>query len=163
MRRHHFIATILSGLLFLAPATAQSPSIPGLDIAKEVVTSMKVDATMRAILPNLSRQIVDIMASQNPAVRNDAEAFMERFQPEFLSRLSEINDEAAEVYAKRFTPAELTDLLTFIKTPTGQKLFNEQGNISIEMIDVGQRWGQSVARDVIEKMKVELRSKGHRI
>jgi uncharacterized protein len=163
MCNRRFIATTLFALLYFTPATAQSPNTPGLDIAKEVVTSMKVDATMRAILPNLSKQIVDIMASQNPAVRSDAEAFMERFQPEFLSRLSEINDEAAQVYARTFTPAELTDLLTFIKTPTGQKLFNEQANISVEMIDVGQRWGQNIARDVIEKMKVELRSKGHRI
>lgn len=163
MRKHHFIATILSGLLLLAPATAQSPNTPGLDIAKQVVTAMKVEDTMRAILPNLSRQIIEIIAGPNPAVRTDAEAFMERFQPEFLSRLSEITDEAAVIYAGRFTPAELTELLTFMKTPTGQKLFKEQAGISIEMIDVGQRWGKNVAQDVIEKMKVELRSKGHRI
>jgi hypothetical protein len=76
-------------------------------------------------------------------------------------RLSELSGQVAKIYAEHFTEQELKDLLAFYKSPLGKKLLTEQPKVADASLRFAQDWANKLSDEVVEKMRAELKKKGH--
>ena len=78
-------------------------------------------------------------------------------------REKEIGDGMAQIYANEFTEQELKDLVTFYKSPLGQKLLsNEPRAIQSSMAYMNQ-WARNFAEVVNGEFRSEMRKRGKQI
>ena len=79
-------------------------------------------------------------------------------------REKEIGEGMAKIYASQFTEQELKDLVTFYKTPLGQKLISRRSprrfNLSMQYMN---QWAQSFAEVVNGEFRAEMRKRGKEI
>jgi len=75
-------------------------------------------------------------------------------------RQKEIGDGMAKIYANEFTEQELKDLVTFYKSPLGQKLLStEPKAIQLSMAYMN-KWAQVFAEAVNEQFRIEMKKRG---
>jgi uncharacterized protein len=63
------------------------------------------------------------------------------------------------IYQKNFTEEDLVETIAFYKSPVGQRLITKLPIVSQESFQVGQQWGQELAKRVLEiakKKKIDL-------
>ena len=78
-------------------------------------------------------------------------------------REKEIGDGMAQVYATEFTEQELQGLVTFYKSPLGQKLLaNEPRAIQMSMAYMNQ-WAQTFAEVINGQFRAEMKKRGKEI
>ena len=163
--RHLVIALAL--LFPLMPpaqqAQAQQPDREAIAEAEKLFDIMRLDQTMKAIMPLIMQQLNQLMVTQNPAVKDDLEKLAPALMQVFTESLPAFRAEMAKVYARKFTAADLRQLSAFMGTPVGQKFVAEQGALAQEGMAIGQKWGQLVAPRAVEMLRQELRKKGHNI
>jgi len=78
-------------------------------------------------------------------------------------RSAEILNEVAKLYASRFTEQELKDTLAFYKSTLGRKLLTEEPAILDQSMKTAQTWAEGLSQEVIAKMRVEMKKRGHDI
>ena len=72
-------------------------------------------------------------------------------------------DDLAQLQARAFTKAELEEILAFSKSPTGQKMIRLTPSLAQAGMALGQRYGKQMGDELTEKVKTELRKRGHNI
>ncbi len=78
---------------------------------------------------------------------------------EMQKRVPEMAEIIVPIYDDHFTQSDIDALIAFYRTPVGQKFIAELPAITQESMEAGQRWGASIGREVVEK----LRSKGYEL
>jgi len=66
-------------------------------------------------------------------------------------------DLVVPIYDQHFTLAELRQLVAFYESPIGKKAIGEMPAIMQESMAVGQRWGESLAPEIQERLVAALR------
>jgi uncharacterized protein len=74
-----------------------------------------------------------------------------------------MDDGIAQIYCNVFTEAELKDLLTFYKTPLGQKLINSEPQVIQGSLSYMTAWGRNFAEIVNGEFRAEMRKRGKQI
>ena len=153
------------------PAGAQQPAAPPLKpataaaiaAAKEILT-MKNASTMYAnAVPNIVQQTKDQLLQSNLNYQKDLNEVAVIVAQKLAGREKEIGDGMAKVYANEFTEQELKDLVTFYKSPLGQKLLaSEPRAIQFSMSYMNQ-WAQNFAEVVNGQFRAEMRKRGKEI
>jgi uncharacterized protein len=69
----------------------------------------------------------------------------------------------ASVYASAFTEQELKDLVTFYKSPLGQKLLTTEPQAIQQSMAFMNQWAQSFAEMVNGEFRAEMRKRGKEI
>jgi hypothetical protein len=75
----------------------------------------------------------------------------------------EIGDGMAAVYAADFTEQELKDLVTFYKSPLGQKLLSAEPRAIQQSMGFMNQWAQQFAETVNGEFRGEMRKRGKQI
>lgn len=154
MRR--ITATLLAAALAVAaiPA-ARADDASRLKTARAVVEVAHAGEHMKALMPTFLGQMKGMLKAQGNVDDKQAQVFLDRFQARFAEGIPAFVDLVAEVYAREFSEEDLVNLLAFYRTPTGQHLLDKQVPIAQALAQVGARWGQSVAGDVVAEIKKE--------
>jgi hypothetical protein len=163
MRYRIWLTAILAWTLAgaaAAPAQTQ-PSPESLAAARELVTAARMDEAMRGIFPVIMQQLKPAIAQGRPEVERDLETLMPLFVSIVNERLPEFAELMAGIYATNFTAAELREVTAFYRTPTGQKFVQSQTVLAQKSMAVGQQFAQKLFGDMQERIKQELRKKGH--
>lgn len=140
---------ILLSLVVVLPGFAQRPAIP-IDSAKAATVRrlLQLTNTGDAIIYGMEASIL-AQKSANPDVPAAVwDAFIARarhYVPQML-------DSLVPVYAARFSQAELTQLVQFYASPVGHHLIETQPEIFRESIQIGQRWGLIIAREIQDSL-----------
>lgn len=150
------------GCILAAPVRADEQT-DRLAAAKELLVVMRTTDTTKQVLPALLSQFKTIFGAQNPKIEKDLDELTPRLQAKFISRLDELVDQMAALYAKTFTLAELRDLQAFYKSPAGAKLAAMQGQLAQAGMAIGAAWGRKVGEELQGEIKVELRKRGYQI
>jgi hypothetical protein len=148
-------------LVSVAPAPAQTPE--GIAAAKDLMATMKSADQFKAILPALMRALKPAVVQNRPDVEGDFDALVPVLLDAMNTRVGEIIDKVAAIYAKNFTAAELNEIAAFYRGPTGQKFVQRLPTIMQESLVVGQQFGQTIGAELQQKMIEELRKKGHKL
>ena len=78
-------------------------------------------------------------------------------------REQEIGEGMAKIYANEFTEQELKDLVTFYKSPLGQKLLTTEPRAIQFSMSYMNQWGQFFAQTVNEQFRAEMKKRGKEI
>ena len=166
------VAGLVLGLALAGlPASAQQPAAPPLKpaspaaiaAAKEILTLKNASAMYAAAVPNIVHQTKDALLKNNLNYQKDLNEVAGIVAQKFAGREKEIDAGMASVYATEFTEQELKDLVTFYKSPLGQKLLAaEPKAIQLSMGYVNQ-WAQNFAETVNAEFRAEMRKRGKEI
>jgi hypothetical protein len=69
----------------------------------------------------------------------------------------------AKIYASDFTEQELKDLITFYKSPLGQKMLLQEPRTIQASVAYMNQWARSFAEVVNAQFRVEMRKRGKEI
>jgi uncharacterized protein len=153
----------LALLISIVPAAAQQPSPAALAAAKEIVTVKGADAIWRPVLRGVVERAKGMFMQSNPMLSKDLNEVAAKLYAEYNPRIAELLNDAAKIYATRFTEQELKDLLAFYKSPLGKKMVVEEPAILDQNMKDAQAWADKLSNEVITKMRAEMRKRGHEI
>ncbi len=148
---------------FVAAAQAQAPSANQLKLARQVVEFQGSMRSFDGAIPSIFTQVYQQYVAQNPDLDKDIAATLRAMLPEFDKRKEEITVILARVYAEKFSEAELNDILAFYNSATGKKFVAATGDIGKETMGKLQEWSGKINKDVIDRLKAEMKKKGHNI
>jgi hypothetical protein len=165
-------AGLVLGLALAAvPAMAQQPAAPvakpaspaAIAAAKEILAMKNASAMYANAVPNIVAQTKDSLLQANLNYQKDLNEVAVIVAQSLAGREKEIGEGMAQVYASEFTEQELKDLVTFYKSPLGQKLLvNEPRAIQLSMGYMNQ-WAQGFAEVVNAQFRAEMRKRGKQI
>src|ERR1700693_4355011 len=90
--------------------------------AREILTMKNASAMYASAVPNIVQQTRDQLMQSNLNYQKDLNEVAVVVAQKFAGREKEIGEGMAKIYGNDFTEQELKDLLTFYKSPLGQKL-----------------------------------------
>jgi len=147
----------------IVTADAQQPSPSAIATAKEVITAKGAAALYSPLVSGVIERTKLILLQTNPMLGKDLNEVAAKLHADYAPRSAEILNEVAKVYASRFTEQELKDTLAFYKSPLGRKLITEEPAILDQSMKTAQTWADNLAQEVIGKMRVEMKKRGHDI
>ena len=148
-----------------APAAAPlKPASPAaIAAAKEILTMKNAAAMYANAVPNLVEQTKNVLMQSNLNYQKDLNEVAIIVAKNLAGREKEIGEGMAQVYANEFTEQELKDLVTFYKSPLGQKLLaSEPRAIQFSMSYMNQ-WAQSFAETINAQFRAEMKKRGKEI
>ncbi len=156
------VATVAATLALAGPAAyAQQPSAAAMATAKEIVTITGATTLFDPLIPGVIEQAKILFLQQNPSLAKDLNDISAQLRKELTPRFGELVDEVARTYASHFSEQELKDLLAFYKSPVGGKLLSEQPKVVDASLKFAQTWANTLSDQVIQKMRDELKKRGH--
>jgi uncharacterized protein len=152
------------------PAGAQQPqsgfkpaSPAAIAAAKEILAMKNASAMYASAVPNIVERTKDTLMQSNLNYQKDLNEVAVIVAQSLAGREKEIGEGMAKVYAGEFTEQELKDLVTFYKSPLGQKLLaSEPQAIQLSMSYMNQ-WAQGFAEVVNGQFRAEMRKRGKEI
>jgi uncharacterized protein len=145
-----------------APAAPKS-SPAAIAAAKEILKLKNASAMYANAVPGMVQKTKDTLMQQNLNYQKDLNEVAPIVAQQLAGRESEIGDGMAIVYASEFTEQELKDLVTFYKSPLGQKLITaEPRAIGLSMAFMNS-WAQNFSETVMGAFRAEMRKRGKEI
>jgi hypothetical protein len=160
--RAAMFALALAGMA--APAVAQQPPAPSaasIALAKELITLKGAAQMFNPIPAGVIMQVRNQLMQTNTSLQKDLDEVALKLAGELNPRVSEILDNAAKLYATQFSEQELKDVLAFYKTPAGQKVIKQEPQVLDQSVRFADQWAQQLSQEVIDKMRTEMKKKGH--
>ncbi len=157
--------------LYGAPAGAQQPAAPPLKqaspgaiaAAKEILAMKNANAIYASAVPNIVQKTKDALLQNNLNYQKDLNEVAVIVAQRLAGREKEIGEGMARVYANDFTEQELKDLVTFYKSPLGQKLLSTEPRAIQSSMSYMNQWAQNFAETVNAEFRGEMRKRGKEI
>lgn len=156
------LAIIVAALALTAPAAyAQKPSPVALLTANEIVATTGSMSLFTPLVAGVIEQAKVLYLQQDPSITKDLNDIAGQMRKDLEPRMSEITAHIALLYTENFDEQELKDLLAFYKSPVGKKLLAKQPVIADGSLKFAQDWANKLSDEVVAKMRIELKKKGH--
>jgi hypothetical protein len=144
-----------------APAHAQQPSANAISLAKQIMAAKGATSLYEPVIPNVIERTKGTFMQMNPMVGRDLNEVAAKLRTELTPRTVELLNEAARLYATRFTEQELKDALAFYKSPLGKKIITEEPMVLDQSMRNAETWAGKFAEEVMVKFRAEMKKKGH--
>jgi hypothetical protein len=152
------------------PAAAQQPASPlkpaspaAIAAAKEILALKNASAMYANAVPNIVQKTKDQLLQTNLNYQKDLGEVAVVVAQKLAGREKEIGDGMAKAYASEFTEQELKDLVTFYKSPLGQKLLKAEPRAIQYSMSYMNQWAQTFAETVNAEFRAEMRKRGKQI
>jgi uncharacterized protein len=170
-------AGLAAGLALVgAPATAQQPapkqgapaqnsqplkqaSPAALAAARELLGMKNAAAMYQAAVPNIVEQTKNALIQNNLNYQKDLNEVAPIVAKSLAGREKEIGEGMAQIYANEFSEQELKDLVTFYKTPLGQKLLSTEPRAIQFSMSYMNQWAMVFAGTVNEEFRAEMKKR----
>jgi hypothetical protein len=96
-----------------------------------------------------------------PELAKDLKVVLDAQQGEFLGWGKEIVDVAASVYIAVMTEQECKESLTFFNSAVGKKYVEVQPTIFVNVGPVVEQWSTAISARMLERVRAEMKKKGH--
>ncbi len=166
------VAGLVLGLALAGlPAFAQQPAAPPLKpaspaaiaAAKEILTLKNAAAMYASAVPNIVQQTKDTLLQSNLNYQKDLNEVAVIVAQTLAGKEKEIGDGMAQIYANEFTEQELKDLVTFYRSPLGQKLLAAEPRAIQFSMSFMNQWAQNFAETTNAQFRAEMRKRGKQI
>jgi hypothetical protein len=149
--------------LWVSTAQAQAPTPAAIATAKELVETKGGNAMFDPVIVSMVEQTKGALLQTNPQLAKDLNDVAVQLRAEFAARKNELMDQAAKLYADRFSEQELKDLLAFYKSPLGKKMSTVEPQVLDETFNYIQQWGRRTSEEVMTRFRAEMKKKGHNL
>jgi hypothetical protein len=145
------------------PAPQKQATPAAIAAAKEILAMKNVSAMYTYVVPNVVAQSKDALLQSNLNYQQDLNEVAVIVSKSYFGREKEIGEGMAKIYANDFTEQELRDLVTFYKSPLGQKVLSQEPKSVQACITYMNQWAQSFAETVNGAFRAEMRKRGKEI
>lgn len=147
-----------------APTRPIKPASPAaIAAAKEILTMKNAAAMYAGAVPNLVQRTKDTLLQSNLNYQKDLNEVAVIVAQNLAGREKEIGEQMARIYASDFTEQELKDLVTFYKSPLGQKLLSQEPQSISASMNYMQQWAQTFSEEINGAFRAEMRKRGKEI
>ena len=153
--RRMIAASLGLALCLSVPGARADDAADRLKLAEQVVVTAHVSDNMRQILPMLMAQLKPLVEKQGSTDSADLDKFVKLFNARANAAADQFALKMAQIYATEFSTTDLSNLLAFYKTQTGQTLLSKQTVVAQASFTLGKQLGQDLAKQVLDEMKKE--------
>jgi hypothetical protein len=161
------VAGLALGLVFAGvPAKAQTqaqPSPAAVAAAKEILAMKHASAMYQNAVPNMVERTKETLIASNLNYQKDLNEVAPIVAKNLAGREQEIGEGMAKAFASEFTEQELKQLVTFYKSPLGQKLLTAEPKAIQDSMAFMNQWAQQFAEVVNGEFRSEMRKRGKQI
>ena len=141
------------------PQTLKPASPAALAAARELLAMKNASAMYQAAVPNIVEQTKNALIKDNLNYQKDLSEVAVTVAQKLAGREKEIGDGMAQVYANEFSEQELKDLVTFYKTPLGQKLLSTEPRAIQFSMSYMNQWAMVFASTVNDAFREEMKKR----
>lgn len=145
----------------VAEAQQPAPSPAAVSLAREILILKGASDLWDPIIPNTISRARNMFLQSNINLAKDITEIADQLRAEYAPRTAELSNEVARAYASRFTEAELKELLAFYKSPVGRKAIAEEPQVIDASAARMLEWGGKFSDEIINKMRAEMKKRGH--
>jgi len=145
----------------VAPNSAHQPSPAAVSLAKQILETKHVEDIFKPLIRGVVIKTRDVFMQTNFMWGKDLNEIAANLEKEYSVRTKELLDRAARIYATHFSEPELKQLLSFYQSPLGQKVIDEEPRALDESMTMAGTWADDFSQDVINKMRAEMKKRGH--
>ena len=155
-----------------SPAMAQGATPPpslkqgtpaAIAAAKEILTLKNAAAMYGNAVFGIVEQTRNTLVQSNLNYQKDLSEVAAIVAKNLAGREKEIGDGMAQVYANEFSEQELKDLVTFYKSPLGQKLLTAEPRAVQLSMSYMQQWAAHFGETVNGMFRAEMKKRGKEI
>jgi hypothetical protein len=154
-------------LAVAGPAAAQQPQKPASPAcmagAREILAMKNASALYANAVPGIVQQTKQQLIQANLNYQKDLDEVAVIVAKEFAGKEKEIGEGMAQIYCSEFTDKEIADLVTFYKSPLGQKLLTAEPRAIQGSMAYTNQWAQSFGETVNAQFRAEMRKRGKQI
>ena len=160
---------IIVGLILLSlagpnPAVAQTPAPPSperMTAARELVSAMRLDTGLNALLPTILQNLRPAFLQGRPkAVEMAFDAMVPVVIEAVSSRAGEFTDQLAAIYGQAYEVDEMRQITAFYRSPVGQKVLEKTPAIAQQSMAAGQAFMRTLQEQIRDEIADELRKWG---
>lgn len=144
-------AAVLATSAFVAVAShafAQEISEPHLKAARATLTAVKATESYDMLLPAAAQILKEQLIQQNPDLTELITTTVDEKALGLAGRRADLEREAALVYARTFSEAELNAITTFYSSEAGKKLLSQGPIVAREVTKAADIWQRGIQRDL---------------
>jgi uncharacterized protein len=145
------------------PRQLKQGSPAAMAAAREILAMKNASAMYASAVPNIVQQTRDQLMQSNLNYQKDLNEVAVIVAQKLAGREKEVGEGMATVYANEFTEQELKDLVTFYKTPLGQKLLTTEPRAIQFSMSFMNQWAQQFGEVVNGEFRAEMRKRGKEI
>jgi uncharacterized protein len=153
----------LTGVPAGAQPAAKPASPAAIAAAKEILTMKSASNMYTLAVPNIVARTKDTLIQNNLNYQKDLGEVAVIVAQKLAGREKEIGEGMAKIYADAFTEQELKDLVTFYKSPLGQKLLSTEPKAIQASMGYMNQWAQGFSEIVNGEFRAEMRKRGKEI
>jgi hypothetical protein len=161
------VGLVMGLALMGVPAGARQPEAPpspaAIAAATEILAMKNASLMYSQVVPNIVVRTKDVLLQNNLNYQRDLNEVAVIVAKNLAGRENEIGEGMAKIYATEFTEQELKDLVTFYKTPLGQKLLTSEPKAMQQSMGYVNQWSQAFAETVNAEFRAEMRKRGKEI
>ena len=150
-----FVCLAMVGALSIAMAVpAMADYDDRLRAARDYVDSSGMERGIERQISTMLSRVTDQLKREYPGVdASKIENISNTVMREFSSRIPELLDDAARVYAQHFTTGELQEMTRYNRSPVGRKQQEKQMVVAREMGDALDLWLTRVSFNATRRMQ----------
>jgi hypothetical protein len=142
------------------PKTSE-PTPAAIKIAREIIELKDANILFGPMVPGVIERVRSMFMQTSPTLRKDLDDVAANLRKTFAPRTNELLNDVAWVYASRFTEAELKEILTFYRTPTGKKVIAWEPQVFEDAMNGLKSWQEKFAEEVIGRFRADMKKRGH--
>jgi uncharacterized protein len=143
------------------PKMELKPATPAaLQAARDILAMKNVSAQYAGAVPSIVQRTKESLLQNNLNYQKDLNEVAILVAQAYAGREKEIGEQMAKIYANDFTEQELKDLVTFYRSPLGQKLLSQEPKSIMASIGFMNAWAQQFAEEVNAQFRAEMRKRG---
>jgi hypothetical protein len=146
-----------------AQAPAKPPSAAAVGYAKDILMMKNASAMYASAVPNIVQRTKDSILQNNLNYQKDLNEVSVVVAKQMAGKEKEIGEQMAKIYATDFTEQELKELVTFYKSPLGQKLLSQEPKSIQNSMSFMNQWAQTFSEEANGAFRAEMRKRGKEI
>ncbi len=140
------------------------PASPShLAAARVLVVASGMSRSFSVVIPQFMDQIGSSLAQTRPELIRDLNDVLAQLKPEFDKFADEMDDIAAQIFAKQLSEADLKAAVAFFDSPAGRQYVATQPAVLTDIVTAMQGWQGKVSTDMMTRVREEMKKRGHDI
>jgi hypothetical protein len=137
------------------------PTASHLAAARELLELNGIALSFSSSIPQFFDQVATNVTKTRPEVASDLSKVFQQLKPEFDKKAQELTDQGALLYATILSEDDLKAIDAFFKTDAGKKYVQTQPLFMSNIVVIMENWREQIATDLMTRVRVEMKKKGH--
>lgn len=153
-------AALMTAALGIGAARADDPTPAQVDLAKKILISVGLKASMDQIVPAMLGQLQAQVSKIHPEQVKPLHETLVALLPEFQTGEENVFNDTSRALASRLNEAELKQTLEYFDSPAGKKYTDAQAPVLEMLASSGGLWREKLTKIMLDRTREEMKKKG---